>query len=131
MNSSNINDGDHKKYISIDAFCKMVIPQGIVFAGKAAISTLFADQNKTDARSLRNGRIQYKFDNPPWDQDNSSYNSRQWQSTMDSTINESGRTSSPNNFSLHRRASHTIKALHEVAGNAETRTRNIKMNHPD
>eukprot|EP00944_MAST-04C_sp_MAST-4C-sp1_P003510 g3510.t1 len=125
MNSSNINDGDHKKYISIDAFCKMVIPQGIVFAGKAAISTLFADQNKTDARSLRNGRIQYKFDNPPWDQDNSSYNSRQWQSTMDSTINESGRTSSPNNFSLHRRASHTIKALHEVAGNAETRTRNM------
>ena len=51
MNSSNINDGDHKKYISIDSFCKMVIPKGITYTGKAAISTLFVDQNTNDSQS--------------------------------------------------------------------------------
>ena len=49
----------------------------------------------------------------------------QWQSTVDSTINASGRVASPTNFSLHRRASHTINALHEIAGNNETRERNM------
>ena len=95
MRSSNIYGDDHKEYISIDTFCKMIIPKGISYAGKAAISTLFADQNTNDSQSQENGRIKYKLDNPPWDQDNSSYNSRQWQSTVESTINTSGRMSSP------------------------------------
>ena len=76
QNDMNKTDDD---FLSIDEFCRQVLPKGIVFAGKAAISRLFTDDNNTSSTSniSKFGEVKtYKMDNPPWDRDDETYNSK-------------------------------------------------------